>query len=121
MLGDHTTGERVFNAFLAISSLGNVIIMTFTAARMKQEIAKEGFLPFARFFAQDYDLSLGRLLRWLRGRGYLTSILRMKWLAPETHQVTLFRIIATMRFPTANPLKRRKPPLGPSSCTSRRA
>lgn len=84
-LGDDKTGERVFNTFLAISSLGNIIVMTFTAARMKQEIAKEGILPFARFFAQDYDLSLGRLLHWLRGRGMFTSVLRHKWLRPEAH------------------------------------
>lgn len=56
------TGARIFNAFLAISSLGNIIVMvsqlspwastpctsanmtfsqTYTAARVKQEIAKE--------------------------------------------------------------------------------
>ena len=84
--GKLVNGDRVFHTFSSISSLGNVIIMTFTAARMKQEIAKEGFLPFARFFAQDYDLSLGRLLKWLRGRGMFTSILRHKWLSPEAHQ-----------------------------------
>ncbi|SPN98972.1 related to high affinity methionine permease [Cephalotrichum gorgonifer] len=84
-LGNEDTGVRIFNAFLAISSLGNLIVMTFTAARMKQEIAKQGFLPFAKFFAQDYDLSLGRLLLWLRTRGWLSSVLRHKWLSPEAH------------------------------------
>ena len=86
VIGGGSTGDRVFHIFLAISSLGNVIIMTFTAARMKQEIAKEGILPFARFFAQDEDLSLGRLLRWLRGRGWFASVLRHRWLSPEAHQ-----------------------------------
>lgn len=86
VIGKGTTGDRVFHIFLAISSLGNVIIMTFTAARMKQEIAKEGILPFARFFAQDTDLSLGRLLLWMRHRGWFASILRHKWLSPEAHQ-----------------------------------
>ena len=86
VLGNSDTGERVFNTFLAISSLGNVIIMTFTAARMKQEIAKQGILPFAKFFAEDYDLSLGRLLLWMRRRGWMTSLLKHKWLAPESHQ-----------------------------------
>lgn len=32
--------SRVLNAFMAISGLGNIIVMTFTAARVKQEIAK---------------------------------------------------------------------------------
>ncbi|KAK4243530.1 amino acid permease-domain-containing protein [Corynascus novoguineensis] len=43
------TRRRVFNAFLAISSFGNIVVMTYTAARIKQEIAKQGFLPWAKF------------------------------------------------------------------------
>ncbi|CAI4213367.1 unnamed protein product [Parascedosporium putredinis] len=85
VLGDDDTGERVLNAFLAISSLGNIIVMTYTASRMKQEIAKQGFLPFAQFFATDRDFSLGRLLRWFQGRNYFTSLLQHKWFSPETH------------------------------------
>jgi len=85
VLGNSETGERVLNAFLAISSLGNIIVMTYTASRMKQEIAKEGFLPFAKFFAQDRDYSLGRLLRWFQARGWFRSILRHKWFSPEAH------------------------------------
>ncbi|KAH8593103.1 amino acid/polyamine transporter I [Bisporella sp. PMI_857] len=37
---------QILNAFMAFSSLGNVIVSTYTAARVKQEIAKEGILPF---------------------------------------------------------------------------
>ncbi|PKS10922.1 hypothetical protein jhhlp_002680 [Lomentospora prolificans] len=85
VLGNSETGERVLNAFLAISSLGNIIVMTYTASRMKQEIAKEGFLPFAKFFAQERDFSLGRLLKWFQARGYFTTILGHKWFSPETH------------------------------------
>ncbi|KAF2090393.1 amino acid transporter [Saccharata proteae CBS 121410] len=51
---------RVFAAFLAISGLGNIIVMTFTAARVKQEIAKEGVLPYAKFFGQSTNI-LSRL------------------------------------------------------------
>jgi amino acid transporter len=79
------TGKRIFNALLAVSSLGNIIVMTYTAARVKQEIAKEGILPFAKFFAQNKDLSVGRLLRWCHNRGYFSSIARLKWLSPEAH------------------------------------
>ncbi len=60
--------DRIFNSLLALSSFGNVIVMTYTAARMKQEIAKQGFLPFARFFGQNTDLSVGRLVLYLRER-----------------------------------------------------
>ncbi|RSL95472.1 hypothetical protein CDV31_013869 [Fusarium ambrosium] len=59
--------KRVINAFLAISSFGNIVVMTYTAARMKQEIAKQGFLPFTSFFARNRDVSLGKFLMWLEG------------------------------------------------------
>lgn len=52
--GDQHAAE-ILNAFTAVSSLGNVIVSTYTAARVKQEIAKEGILPFSRFFARNYD------------------------------------------------------------------
>ncbi|KXH52483.1 high-affinity methionine permease [Colletotrichum simmondsii] len=79
------TGARIFNAFLAISSLGNIIVMTYTAARVKQEIAKEGMLPWPKFFAQNTDMSIGRVLRWFQRKGWFSSILRLKWLSPEHH------------------------------------
>ena len=59
--------KRAINAFLAISSFGNIVVMTYTAARMKQEIAKQGFLPFTSFFASNRDVSLGKFLMWLEG------------------------------------------------------
>ena len=82
---DSTVGYRVFCAFVAISSLGNIIVMTFTAARVKQEIAKQGVLPGARFFASNYDLSIGRLLAWFKRRSLFQSFLNRPWLAPELH------------------------------------
>ena len=78
-------GHRIFNAFLAVSSLGNIIVMTYAAARMKQEIAKEGILPYAKFFAQNRDLSLGRVLHWVRKKGWCERPLRLRWLSPEDH------------------------------------
>ncbi|KAJ4327663.1 hypothetical protein N0V84_001913 [Fusarium piperis] len=59
--------KRAINAFLAISSFGNIVVMTYTAARMKQEIAKQGFLPFMSFFARNRDVSVGKFLMWLEG------------------------------------------------------
>jgi amino acid transporter len=82
-------GRRIFNAFLAISSLGNIIVMTYTAARVKQEVAKEGILPWPKFFGQNKDFSLGRFLRWAQRTKAINRpfhrILRMRWLAPEEH------------------------------------
>ncbi|KAK4243832.1 amino acid permease-domain-containing protein [Corynascus novoguineensis] len=52
-------GRRVFNAFLAISSFGNIV---------------------AKFFAQNKDVSLGRFLRWLRKHG-----LYIRFLNPDNH------------------------------------
>ncbi|KAL1648359.1 hypothetical protein SLS58_002112 [Diplodia intermedia] len=58
---------RVLNAFMAISGLGNIIVMTFTAARVKQEIAKEGILPWPKFFGQSSNI-FGRASNRLLGR-----------------------------------------------------
>ncbi|KAF2264189.1 amino acid transporter [Lojkania enalia] len=52
MLGEKH-GPKVLTGFTAVSNLGNIIGMTFTASRVKQEIAKEGILPFAKFFGEN--------------------------------------------------------------------
>ncbi|KAL8770393.1 MAG: hypothetical protein Q9209_003819 [Squamulea sp. 1 TL-2023] len=44
---------RVMSGIIALSIFGNIVVMTFTASRVKQEIAKEGILPFSLFFAQS--------------------------------------------------------------------
>ncbi|KAK2023206.1 high-affinity methionine permease [Colletotrichum zoysiae] len=82
---DNGTGFRIFNAFLAVSSMGNIIVMTYTAARVKQEIAKEGILPWPKFFAQNTDMSIGRLIRWFQKKGWFVSLHRVPWLSPEHH------------------------------------
>jgi hypothetical protein len=51
-------------AFIAVSIFGNVIVMTFTAARVKQEIAKEGILPYSLFFATGHSTPVA----WLKSR-----------------------------------------------------
>jgi amino acid transporter len=58
---------QILNAFMAFSSLGNVIVSTYTAARVKQEIAKEGILPFSKLIARNYD-ALSRLTSCFRRR-----------------------------------------------------
>ena len=42
------------SAIIAVCIFGNVVVMTFTASRVKQEIAKEGVLPFSLFFATGH-------------------------------------------------------------------
>ena len=79
-VGDPLVAQRALNAFLAVSSFGNIIVMTYTAARMKQEIAKQAFLPWPKFFASNRDFSLGRLLRWLETKG-----VRSRLLPPDQH------------------------------------
>jgi hypothetical protein len=44
---------RILAAFTTVNSLGNIIGMTFAASRVKQEIAKEGIIPFAKFFGEN--------------------------------------------------------------------
>jgi amino acid transporter len=47
---------RVLAFFTSINSLGNIIGMTFAASRVKQEVAKEGVIPFAKFFGENRTL-----------------------------------------------------------------
>lgn len=88
-LGDIDTsskGHRMFAAFVAVSCLGNVIVMTYTIARVKQEIAKTGILPYSKFFADNRDFSVGRFLKWIRDdKQKFTSVLRSGFLSPEQH------------------------------------
>jgi len=76
------TPFRVFNALLALSSFGNIIVMTYTAARMKQEIAKQGFLPYPQFFGRNTDLSIGRLTEYLRSKAGMS----LRFITPENHR-----------------------------------
>jgi amino acid transporter len=63
---------EILNAFMAVSSLGNVIVSTYTAARVKQEIAKEGILPFSLLIARNYD-ALSRLTSCFSRRSRTTG------------------------------------------------
>ncbi|KAL9009116.1 MAG: hypothetical protein Q9173_005828 [Seirophora scorigena] len=45
---------RVMSGIISLSIFGNIVVMTFTASKaVKQEIAKEGILPFSLFFARS--------------------------------------------------------------------
>ncbi|KAL2853196.1 amino acid permease-domain-containing protein [Aspergillus pseudodeflectus] len=58
VFGRNQRARSAMAAMIAISAFGNLLVQTFTAARVKQEIAKEGILPFAKFFAT------GRITPW---------------------------------------------------------
>ncbi|KAF2673697.1 methionine permease [Microthyrium microscopicum] len=44
-------GSRVLPILIALSAAGNVMVTTFAQARVNQEIARQGFLPFSRTLA----------------------------------------------------------------------
>ncbi|KAE9371024.1 amino acid transporter [Stipitochalara longipes BDJ] len=46
--------KRVMDGVIAFSIFGGMVVMTFTAARVKQEIAKEGILPCSLHIASGY-------------------------------------------------------------------
>ncbi|KAK2623912.1 hypothetical protein QTJ16_006546 [Diplocarpon rosae] len=45
--------ERALSIFVALSAFGNVLSIIFSQGRLVQEIGREGFLPFSRFFASS--------------------------------------------------------------------
>lgn len=49
---------RATAALIALSIFGNPVVMPFPAARVKQEIAKKGILPWSLFFATSYTYTL---------------------------------------------------------------
>jgi amino acid transporter len=55
------TGRRVIAGLKAFCIIGNMLVLTYTAARVKQEIAKEGILPQSLFFATSHTTPLAKL------------------------------------------------------------
>ncbi|KAK6361809.1 hypothetical protein TWF730_005524 [Orbilia blumenaviensis] len=54
--------------FIGLSALGNVFAASFAFSRAKQELAKEGVLPWSKFFASDWPRqapSGGLFLHWI--------------------------------------------------------
>lgn len=52
MFGDGAAA-RTLPVFVALSNLGNVLAVSFAHARLNQEMAKEGLLPWSRFWASN--------------------------------------------------------------------
>ena len=52
IFGD-SASARSLPAFVALSNLGNVLAVSFAHSRLNQEFAKEGLLPWSRFWASN--------------------------------------------------------------------
>ena len=52
--GKSTFVTRAIPLFIGFSALGNVFAQSFAMPRVKQELAKEGILPWSRFWASDW-------------------------------------------------------------------
>ncbi|KAF5861198.1 hypothetical protein ETB97_000511 [Aspergillus alliaceus] len=62
------SGVTVASYFMAISAFGNVMTVTFAQARVNQELAKEGVIPFPKFWASSWPFgspSSGLLLHFI--------------------------------------------------------
>ncbi|RMZ90519.1 hypothetical protein DV736_g2243, partial [Chaetothyriales sp. CBS 134916] len=60
--------QRALSVLVAISALGNVMTVTFAQARVNQELAKEGVIPFPKFWASSWPFgspSAGLLLHFI--------------------------------------------------------
>jgi amino acid transporter len=57
-------GSRVLPILIALSAAGNVMVTTFAQARVNQQIARQGFLPFSRTLStsKPFNTPLGGLL-----------------------------------------------------------
>jgi amino acid transporter len=60
-------GGRLLPALVALSAAGNVMVTTFAQARLNQQLARQGFLPWARHVASDsrYGTPVGGLVMHL--------------------------------------------------------
>ncbi|KAI9689679.1 MAG: hypothetical protein M1820_010108 [Bogoriella megaspora] len=62
------TAKQVLSVFVALSALGNVLTITFAQSRVNQELAKEGVIPFPKFWASSWPAgapSAGLLLHFI--------------------------------------------------------
>ncbi|KAK5663901.1 hypothetical protein OQA88_112 [Cercophora sp. LCS_1] len=68
VMGQNTFVRRALPVFIGLSALGNVFAQSFAMPRVKQELAKEGVLPFSRFWASDWPFNAPSgaiFLHWL--------------------------------------------------------
>ncbi|KAB5529046.1 amino acid/polyamine transporter I [Coniochaeta sp. 2T2.1] len=64
----NSAAARSLPAFVALSNMGNVLAVSFAHARVNQELAKEGLLPFSQFWASNRPFNApaaSLFLHWL--------------------------------------------------------
>ncbi|EFY93226.1 methionine permease, putative [Metarhizium acridum CQMa 102] len=63
VFGEHV-GRKVLPLAVALSAVGNVMVVAFAMARLKQEIARQGFLPFSDVLSstKPFNSPVGGLL-----------------------------------------------------------
>jgi amino acid transporter len=69
--------QKALSMLIAISAFGNVMTVTFSQARVNQELAKEGVIPGARFWASTWPFgspSSGLLLHYIPSVFVITAI-----------------------------------------------
>ncbi|TGJ82923.1 hypothetical protein E0Z10_g5865 [Xylaria hypoxylon] len=78
-------GRRFLPLAVALSAAGNVMVVTFALARLNQEIARAGFLPFSRYLSSSkpFNAPLGGLIVH-----YIPSVLVI--VLPPTNEVYSF-------------------------------
>lgn len=60
--------KRALSVLVALSALGNVMTVTFAQSRVNQELAKEGVIPYPRFWASSWPFgspSAGLILHFI--------------------------------------------------------
>jgi len=67
IFGTDTASKKMAGVF-ASSIFGSLVVITFSASRVKQEIAKDGILPYSLFFACGHSTFIAH--RWSR---YVTN------------------------------------------------
>ncbi|KAI8634968.1 methionine permease [Xylariaceae sp. FL1651] len=78
-------GRRFLPLAVALSAAGNVMVVTFALARLNQEIARAGFLPFSRYLSSSkpFNAPMGGLIVH-----YIPSLLVI--VLPPTNEVYSF-------------------------------
>ncbi|KAI1268629.1 methionine permease [Xylariaceae sp. FL1019] len=68
-------GRRLLPLAVALSAAGNVMVVTFALARLNQEIARAGFLPFSRYLSSSkpFNAPMGGLIVHYIPSVYVTS------------------------------------------------
>ncbi|KAK4542948.1 hypothetical protein LTR36_005946 [Oleoguttula mirabilis] len=102
---DHDKASRAMAAVIAVSIFGNLWVTTFTAVRIKQEIAKEGILPKSLYIAATYRTPYGLLRRWVsRQRLHEDEIEKAPTLAFTVHWLSSV-LLVIVTAPITDPRK----------------